>query len=420
VILFWEWLALIVLIFVSAFFSATETAFMSLNRLKVHHLVKKEVRNASLVMKMVTSPSQLLTTILVGNNLVNIAASALATSMALRLFGQAGIGIAVGVLTVLILIFAEITPKTYAAANNERLSLRIVRLVSWIEIAFYPVVRLLGFITGMLIKVIGGKAKTNKITISEEEIRTLVDLGKSQGSIEPAEVEMITKVFDLNDTLVKEIMVHRVDIVGISVDANLKEAWNVVADTSHSRVPVYKGSLDNIVGVLYAKDLIKNHSSIDSNSIRNIMRKPYFVPVTKPISELLTELRRERIHIAVVLDEFGGTAGLAFLDDVVETVVGTIRDEYDDIIPLIEEIGKGEFLVSARAKVTEINHLMGLDLPQENRDTLGRLIFNLLGYIPSKGDTIDLSGATIIIDEVDRNRAKRIRIKVKTPTEKTS
>ena len=150
------------------------------------------------------------------------------------------------------------------------------------------------------------------------------------------------------------------------------------------------------------------------------MRKPYFVPVTKPISEILTELRREKIHIAVVLDEFGGTAGLAFLDDVVETVVGTISDEYDDVKPLVEEIGKGEFLVSARAKVTEINQLMGLDLPQENRDTLGRLIFHLLGYIPSKGDTIDLSGATIIIDEVDRNRAKRIRIKVKTPVDKPS
>ena len=278
---FWEWLALTVLIFMSAFFSATEAAFISLNRLKIYHLVKNEINNASLVMRMVANPSQLLTTILVGNNLVNIAASALATSIALRLFGQAGIGIAVGVLTVLILIFAEITPKTYATANNERLALRIARLLSWIEMLFFPVVRLLGVITGVLIKVIGGKAKPSKITISEEEIRTLVDLGKSQGSIEPAEFEMITRVFDLNDTLVKEIMVHRVDIVGISVDANFREAWKVVADTSHSRVPVYKDSLDNIVGVLYAKDLIINHSSIDRESIRNIMRKPfgYFVSV---------------------------------------------------------------------------------------------------------------------------------------------
>jgi putative hemolysin len=374
-----------------------------------------KLHNASLVMRMIANPSQLLSTILVGNNIVNIAASALATSIALRLFGPAGIGITVGVLTVLILIFAEITPKTYAAANNERFSLRIARLVNWIEIFFYPIVKLLGIITGVLIKVIGGKANPNKITITEEEIRTLVDLGKSQGSIEPAEVEMITRVFDLNDTLVRDIMVHRVDIVGISMEASLRQAWKVIADTNHSRVPVYKGSLDNIVGVLYAKDLIKYHSSIDIESISNIMRKPYFVPVTKSISELLKELRGEKIHIAIVLDEYGGTSGLAFLEDVVETVVGTIGDEYDDITPLVEEIGKGEFLVSAKTKVTEINQLMGLDLPQENRDTLGRLIFRLLGYIPSKGDTIDLSGATIIIDEVDRNRAKRIRIKVKTP-----
>lgn len=410
---FWEWVALIVLIFMSAFFSATETAFMSLNRLKVHHLVEKEVNNASLVMSMIANPSQLLTTILVGNNLVNIAASALATSIALRLFGQAGIGIAVGVLTILILVFAEITPKTYAAANNEKLSLRISRLVSWIQIVFYPVVRLLGIITEKLIKVIGGKAEPNKITITEEEIKTLVGLGKNQGSIESAEVDMITRVFDLNDTIVKEIMVHRVDIVGISVDADLKEAWKIIADTSHSRIPVYKGSLDNIIGVLYAKDLIKHQNSQDRASIRDIMRKPYFVPVTKPISDLLKEFRSEKIHIAVVLDEFGGTAGLAFLDDVLETVVGTMGDEYDEIIPIVEEVREGEFLVSARAKVSEVNEILGLDLPQENRDTLGRLIFHLLGYIPRKGDTINLSKATIIIDEIQRNSAKRIRIKVK-------
>ena len=414
---FWEWLVLIVLLFLSAFFSATETAFMSLNRLKVHHLVKNEIANASLVMKMAANPSQLLSTILVGNNMVNIAASALATSIALRLFGPAGISITVAVLTVLILIFSEITPKTYAAANNEKLSLRIARLVNWIQILFYPIVKLLGLITGVIIKVIGGKESPEKITITEDEIRTLVDLGKNQGSIEPAEVEMISRVFDLNDTLVKDIMVHRVDIVGISVETDLSQAWKVIAETNHSRVPVYMGSLDNIVGVLYAKDLIKYHSGTDGESISDVMRKPYFVPVTKSISELLKELRGEKTHIAIVLDEYGGTAGLAFLEDVVETIVGTIGDEYDDITPTVEEIGKGEFLVSAKTRVAEINQLMGLDLPQENRDTLGRLIFRLLGYIPNKGDRIDLSGATIIIDEVERNRAKRIRIKVKSPEE---
>ena len=410
---FWEWLLLMILLFLSAFFSATETAFLSLNRLKVHHLVKKEVHNAQRVMKMVTNSSQLLTTILVGNNIVNIAASALSTSIALRLYGQAGIGIAVGVLTILILIFAEITPKTYATANNEKLSLKIAPIVHWIQIFFYPIVTLLGTITGVLIRIIGGKENTNKITITEEEIRTLVDLGESQGSIESDEVEMITSVFQLNDTLVKDIMLHRVDIVGISIAVSLREAWKVVADTNHSRIPVYKGSLDNIVGVLYAKDLIKYHSSIDSQSISQVMRKPYFIPITKPISELLKELRNEKIHIAVVLDEHGGTAGLAFLEDLVETIVGTIADEHDEFKPMVEEIKKGEFFVSAKAKVSEINQVTGLDLPQQNFDTMGSLIFHLLGYIPENGDAIDLSGATIIIEEVDKNRAKRMRMIMK-------
>ncbi len=410
---FWEWFLLIILLFISAFFSATETSFMSLSRFKIHHLVKKNINNASLVMKMIANPSQLLSTILVGNNLVNIAASALATSIALRLFGQAGIGIAVSVLTLFILVFAEITPKTYAAANSESLSLKIARLVRWIEIIFYPIVKLLGIITGLLMKILGSKAKISRITISEEEIRTLIELGKNTGSIAPDEVEMISKVFDLNDTLVRDIMIHRVDIIGISIDTTLEQAWEVFVDTAHSRIPVYKDTLDNIIGMLYAKDLLKHHNSIDIESIGNIMRKPYYVPVTKPINDLLTEFRREKIHIAVVLDEFGGTAGLAFLEDVVETVIGTIGDEYDEVTPLVKEIGKREFLVSARAKVTDINQLMRLELPYESFDTLGRLILRLLGDIPAKGDIIDLPGAVITVDEVDRNRAKKFHVKVK-------
>ncbi|MDW7684472.1 MAG: hemolysin family protein [Bacillota bacterium] len=414
-----EWFALIILLFMSAFFSATETALMSLSTIKVHHLVKKEIHNASLLLKMIANPSQLLSTILVGNNMVNIAASALATSMALRLFGQAGIGIAIGVLTVVILIFAEITPKTYAAANNEKLALKIVRIVRGIQIILYPVIKLLGIITGLLINIVGGK-ETNAVVVTEDEIRTMVDLGKRQGAIESAEEEMITSVFELNDTLVRDIMVHRVDIVGISVDNSLRQAWHVIQETNHSRVPVYKGSMDNIIGVLYAKDLLKCHSSIDSESIRNIMRAPYFIPVTKRISELLIEMRSDKIHIAIVLDEYGGTAGLAFLEDMVEMIVGTIGDEYDDNKPLVEEIDKGEFIVSSRAKVAQINQLTNLDLPQKKHETMGSLVFRLLGYVPGQGDTIDLSKATIVINEVDRNRIKRIRIKLKEPEESIS
>jgi putative hemolysin len=416
----WEWFLLIILLFMSAFFSATETSFMSLSRLRIHHLVKKKVNNASLVMKMIADPGHLLSTILVGNNLVNVAASALATSIALRLFGQAGIGIAVSILTLLILVFAEITPKTYAAANSVSLSLKIARLVSWIEIIFNPVVKLLGIITDLLMKLIGSKAKLNRITISEEEIRTLIDLGKSMGSIEPDEVEMITKIFDLNDTLVRDVMIHRVDIVGISIDATLEQAWEVFADTTHSRIPVFKDTLDNIIGMLYARDLLKYHKNIENESIENIMRKPYYVPVTKPINDLLTEFRREKTHIAVVLDEFGGTAGLVFLEDVLETVIGTIGDEYDETAPLVKKIGKKEFLVSARAKVADINQLMGLELPHESFDTLGRLVLRLLGDIPAKGDIIDLPGAVITIDKVDKNRAKIFHVNIKSEKGKPS
>ncbi len=395
----------------SSFFSGSETALMSLNRLRVHHLVEKGTTNAFLIDKLLSNPNKLLSTILVGNNLVNIGASALATSISLRLFGQAGVGIAIGVLTVLILIFSEVTPKTYAATNNEKFALKIAPLINLAQLIFYPVVKLLGIITNILLKVLRVRSEINGITITEEEIMTLVSLGKNQGSIEPSEEEMITSVFDLNDILVRELMIPRVDIIGIPIEASLKEAWNTIVETDHSRVPIYKGSLDNIVGVLYSKDLIKYVYSLENGSIKDIIRQPYYVPETKRISELLRELRRERIHIAIVLDEYGGTAGLAFLEDLIETIIGTIGDEYDDLLPLIVETQKGVYTVDSKVSLEEVNQLMNIDLPQEEHDTIGGLIFHLFGYIPSKGETIEFSDVSFTVNDVEKNRIKRIVIK---------
>lgn len=400
----------------SSFFSGSETALMSLNQLRVHHLVEKGTKNAYLVDKLLSNPNKLLSTILVGNNLVNIGASALATSISLRLFGQAGVGIAIGILTVFILIFSEVTPKTYAATNNEKFALKIAPAINIAQIIFYPVVKLLGIITSILLKVLRVKSESNGITITEEEIMTLVNLGKNQGSIEPAEEEMITSIFDLNDTVVREVMIPRVDIIGIPIKASLKEAWDTIVETDHSRVPVYKDSLDNIIGVLYSKDLIKYVYNFETGNIKDIMRQPFFVPETKKISKLLKELRRERIHIAIVLDEYGGTAGLAFLEDLIETIIGPIGDEYDDLLLLIEETQKGEYIVDSKVSLDEINQLMNIDLPQEEHDTIGGLIFHLFGYIPSKGETLEFSDVLFTIDEVEQNRIKRIIIRINPKT----
>jgi len=405
----WEWALLVVLLLMSAFFSGSETALMSLGRLRVRHLVETGVPGAQLLERLLAHPNRLLSTILVGNNIVNIGASALATSIALRLFGEAGVGIAVGVLTVLVLIVGEITPKTYAATNGERLALRIARPISWLETIFYPVVKILGAAASLIVRLLGGKVHPDRAFITEEEIRTLVNLGEDQGAIEPQERDMITSVFELNDTLVREVMVPRIDIVAVPIDTGLDTAWEIVLETGHSRLPVYQHSLDHIVGILYAKDLMKYCQHLEQNTVKDLMRQPYFVPETKRVSELLRELRRERIHIAVVLDEYGGTAGVAFLEDLIETVIGEIGDEYDQITPMIKTVSSTEFIVSARVSVEEVNELTGLDLPQEDYDTIGGLIFHLFGRVPAKYETIEFSDMLFTVEEVENNRIKKIR-----------
>lgn len=407
----WEWILLLVLLIMSGLFSGSETALISLNRLKIHHLVKNGVPNAALVEKLISDPNKLLSTILVGNNIVNISASALVTSIALRLFGQAGVGIAVAILTILILIFGEITPKAYAASNNERVALRIARLIKWAEILFSPVVKVLGLITAKLLNFLGDKSSNGKVTITEEEIITLLGLGKTQGSIEPSEEEMIASVFDLNDTLVREVMIPRVDIVGVPAEDSLRKAWNIIVDTNHSRIPVFSNGVDNIIGILYTKDLIKYVDFLEEKTVRDIMREPYFVPETKNVSELLKDLKRERVHISVVLDEYGGTAGLVFLEDLIETITGPMGDEYDDLHPLIEEVCEGELLVSSRVTLDDINDLLNIDLPQEEHETIGGLVFHLFGYVPAKDETIKLTDVTFTVKDVEKNIIKRIQIK---------
>ncbi|MDO9534426.1 MAG: hemolysin family protein [Bacillota bacterium] len=406
----WEWGLLFILILISAFFSGSETALMSLSRLRARHLVELGIPGATLVYKLLECPNKLLSTILVGNNIVNIGASALATSVALRLFGQSGVGIAVGVMTVLMLIFGEVTPKTYAAINGEKLALQVSRPISWLEVLFYPIIKILGAIANFLIRLLGGKVHPDQIFITEKEIRTLINLGEDQGTIEHQEQEIIDNVFELNDTLVREVMMPRVDVVALPVETNLIKAWEIVVNSSHSRLPVYQNNLDNVVGVLYAKDLMKYCQQLENNTVRNVMRLPYFVPGSKLISDLLREFRRERIHIAIVLDEFGGTAGVAFLEDLMETIIGEIRDEYDEFEPLIKMVGPGEVTVSPRVAVEEINKLLGLNLPKEDYDTIGGLIFHLFGRVPAKDETMEYSNAVFTVYEVENNRIKKIRI----------
>lgn len=403
----WEWFLLFTLLLMSAFFSGSETALTSLSRLRVRHLVESGIPNAALVDDLLADPNRLLSTVLIGNNVVNISISALATSIALRLFGPSGVGIAIGALTIVMLIVGEITPKTYAATNGEKVSFWVARPILWLETLFSPGVKSLGALAALLVRVLDAKMPDGGIFVTEEEIRTMINLGENQGALEAQERRMITNVFELNDTLVREVMLPRTDLVAAPVDFSLKEALDTVVDTGHSRIPVYRNSLDNIIGIIHARDLMVHCRDLGQGTVREIMREPYFVPETKKVSELLMEMRQDRIHLAVVLDEYGGTAGVAFLEDLVETVIGEIGDEFDKFKVAVEKIGPREIRASARVSVDE---LLDVDLPQDDFDSIGGLVFHLFGRVPVKSEAIEFDDLTLTVEEVEQNRIKIVRV----------
>lgn len=407
----WEWALLVALIALSALFSGSETALTSVSRLRIRHQADEGNRSAIRVDRLLKNPNRMLSTILIGNNLVNISISVMATSIALRLFGQRGVGIAIAVLTVIMLVFGEITPKTYAATNGEKLAFFVARPVLWLEIVFFPAVRALSAVSAFFVRLLGGKKPADGIFVTEQEIRTLVDLGEGQGAVEPQERAMISSVFELNDTLVREVMLPRIDVVAVPHNLGLQRAWETVMDSGHSRIPVYQESLDQIVGIFHAKDLMRHCQQLEQGTVRDIMREPFYVPETKRVSELLLEMRQERTHVAVVLDEFGGTAGLVFLEDLVETVIGEIGDEFDKVKPLYETVGPGDIRFSARAAVDDVNDLLSVDLPQDDYDTLGGLAFHLFGRVPAKDESIEFDDLTLTVEDVEKHRIKTVRVK---------
>jgi CBS domain containing-hemolysin-like protein len=407
----WEWALLLALIILSALFSGSETALTSISRPRIRSLADQGHQKALSVDRLLKTPNRMLSTILIGNNLVNISISVMATSVALRLFGQRGVGITIAVLTVLMLVFGEITPKTYAATNAERIAFVVARPIRLLETLFYPAVRVLSTVSAFFIRLLGGKTPVDGIFVTEEEIRTMVNLGEGQGALEPQEKAMITRVFDLNDTFVREVMLPRIDVVAVPDDINLHKALATVTDSGHTRIPVYHDSLDHIVGIFHVKDLMRYCDSLGERSVRDIMREPFYVPETKRISELLRELRQQRIHIAVVLDEFGGTAGLVFLEDLVETIIGEIGDEFDKVTTLHEKMGPGDIRFSARAAVDDVNELLDVDLPQEEYDTLGGLAFHLFGHVPTENESIEFDDLTLTVESVNQQQIKTIRLK---------
>lgn len=329
---------LIILLGLSAFFSGSETALIGLGRIKRKQLVKKKVPRAEIVQRLMTHPDRILITILIGNNLVNIAAAAIATSLAIQFFGNTGVGIATGVMTLLILTFGEITPKAYASHNAARMALKAARPLEIMQRSIYPIVLGLSHMARGISKAFGGEVKSqSNMFATEEEFKIMVSVGSEEGIIEEEEKEMIHSVIEFGDTTVKDVMIPQEEMVCVEVNQTTGDALDLAVDSGYTRIPVYEKTVDHVIGILHVKDLLSfldqliemDQKSREQITVGKMMRLAYHIPETKKLDILLHEMQDKRVHIAIVVDENGNTSGLATLEDLLEEIVGEIFDEYD-------------------------------------------------------------------------------------------
>ena len=412
-----ELIILVVLILFSAFFSAAETALTSLSRLKVSHLVERKVPGARMVKRLKDEPARMLSTILIGNNIVNITASVLATQIIVNYFaarggGSAGliIGVATGLMTFIILVFGEITPKTTAIRQAERLALLMAYPLYLISILLMPLAALLTWVSAPFVLLFGGRIPEQGPFITEEELKFIISAGEKEGVLEREEKEMISSIFEFGDTLVREVMTPRPDILAVDESESLLAAVDLIRDSGHSRIPVYEKNIDNIIGILYAKDLL----SARDGKLKDHMRSALFIPETKKVDELLHQMQANRTHVAIVVDEYGVTSGLVTMEDLIEEIVGEIHDEFERGEKSIEKLDENTYLVDGKLAVDEVNQATGLDLPTDESDSLGGLIFGRLGKVPAVGDMVKFDSGTVFVERLHRRRVTRLKI-VKSP-----
>jgi CBS domain containing-hemolysin-like protein len=403
-LIYFEIIGLCILLILSAFFSGSEIALFSVNKVRIRKLAEEGLSKAQIINRLLERPNRLLATILVGNNIVNVGIASIITSISIIFFGAKGVGIAIGAATLLILIFAEITPKALAAKNAERASLFVARPISLLTKLLYPVVRAIVLVTSPIIKSFGADAERPFIT--EEEIQMLVEVGEQEGTIEPDEKDMIKSVFKFGDTTAKEVMVPRIDISSIEGTATINEAKKVVIETGYSRTPVYDESIDNIEGFLFSKDLLKK---VRKNTlVKDIMRQAYYIPETKKLDEILDEMQEGKTQMAIVVDEYGGTAGLVTLEDLVEEIVGEILDEKEE--HPINIVDDKTAIVNANTSIDDVNEAFDTVLPEEDFETIGGLVFNMLGDIPIVGEKVEIDSITLIVDRMRGRRVSRVKI----------
>lgn len=406
----WQVFALLILLSLSAFFSASETALMSLSKIRLRHMVDEKVKGADIINKLVEESSKLLGSILVGNNIVNIGASALATSLAISLWGDAGVGIATGVMTLLVLIFGEITPKSLAVQNTEKTALKVAKPIYIITIILSPIVNILMTVTNWMIRLFGGNPEKQVSFITEEELKTMVDVSHEEGVLEVDEKKMIYNVFEFGDSQAKDVMTPRTDMIAVEINATYDEIIDLFKKEQFSRMPVYEDNTDNIIGILYIKDLFFFEGHKDKFNLRQLIRPPFFTYEFKVTSELFAEMRAKRTPMAIVLDEYGGTAGIVTMEDLVEEIVGDIEDEYDDKDEEIQVIKEDEYIVDGSTRIDFLNEMIGTNIESEDFDSIGGFVIGILGRLPEPGENVEYDHIKFIVEDIDKNRIEKLRV----------
>ena len=403
---------LVILLAASAFFSSAETALTTVNRIQVQLLADDGNKKAKKVLKILDHSSKMLSAILIGNNIVNISASSLATTLTINVFGSTYIGLATGILTLLVLVFGEITPKSLASIFSMQLSLAYAWIIWPLIKLLTPVIFIVEGIRTGLLKLIGVYPNTRSSRITEDELKTLVDVGREEGAIENDEFEMITNVFSLDESLAKDIMIPRIDMSFLHVDATYDEVIELYRETSYTRFPIYSDTRDTIIGTINVKDLLL-YPKDEPFHIRKILREPHFTFEHKEVGTLLMEMQEGGISLIIVLDEYGSTSGMITMEDILEEIVGEIRDEYDkDETDAIIELKPGrEYLIDGSTNLTDVNDTLKIDLESEEYDSIGGYIIEKLDRLPKSGETILLdNGIKLITELVKRNRIEKVHV----------
>jgi len=405
-------LVILILIGLSGFFSSSEIAMFSLANHRVDALVEAGKPGARAVAALKDDPHRLLITILVGNNIVNIAMSSIATGL-LALYVSQGQAVAIATfgITAIVLLFGESAPKSYAVENTESWALTIARPLKLAEYALLPLVVLFDHLTRVVNKVTGGRSAIGTSYVTRDEIQEMIRTGEREGVLDEEEREMLQRTLRFNDTIAKEVMTPRLDMTAISKEATIEEAISTCIQSGHARLPVYEGSLDNVIGVVHLRDLVRDHDygeAVDVD-LENIIQPTLHVPESKNVDELMREMRENRMHMAIIIDEFGTTEGLLTMEDLTEEIVGEILEGEED--EPIEFVDDDTVMVRGEVNIDEINETLGIELPEgEEFETIAGFIFNRAGRLVEEGEEIDYDGVTIRVEQVENTRIIRARI----------